>query len=98
MMRGLAILSTLALLAGCTTADVIEPMSQSTTTTISSKVAVTYPRFADNDPNGRMIALANHNSDLAEYWEWSAEGLYSEDPTNNAYRLGVNYIVYALTH
>ena len=54
--------------------------------------------FENNDPNGRMIALANHNSDLAEYWEWSAEGLYSEDPTNNAYRLGVNYIVYALTH
>jgi hypothetical protein len=54
--------------------------------------------FADNDPNGRMIALANHNNDLAEYWEWSAEGLYSEDPTNNAYRLGVNYIVYGMTH
>jgi hypothetical protein len=54
--------------------------------------------FADNDPGGRMIALANHNSDLAEYWEWSAEGLYSEDPTNNAYRLGVNYIVYGMTH
>ena len=54
--------------------------------------------FENNDPNGRMIALANHNNDLAEYWEWSAEGLYSEDPTNNAYRLGVNYIIYALTH
>ena len=54
--------------------------------------------FEDNDVNGRMIALANHNGDLAEYWEWSAEGLYSEDPTNNAYRLGVNYIVYAMTH
>jgi hypothetical protein len=54
--------------------------------------------FEDNDPNGRMIALANHNGDLAEYWEWSAEGLYSEDPTNNAYRLGVNYIVYGMTH
>jgi hypothetical protein len=54
--------------------------------------------FENNDRDGRMIALANHNSDLAEYWEWSAEGLYSEDPTNNAYRLGVNYIVYAMTH
>lgn len=54
--------------------------------------------FEDNNPRGRMIALANHNSDLAEYWEWSAEGLYSQDPTNNSYRLGVNYIVYGLTH
>ena len=44
------------------------------------------------------IALANHNNDIAEYWEWSAEGLYNPDPTSNAYRLGVNYYVYALTH
>jgi hypothetical protein len=54
--------------------------------------------FENNDRNDRMIALANHNNDLAEYWEWSAEGLYSEDPTNNAYRLGVNYIIYGMTH
>jgi len=54
--------------------------------------------FEDNDPSSRMIALANWNSDLAEYWEWSAEGLYGSDPTNDAYRLGVNYIVYAMTH
>ena len=54
--------------------------------------------FEDDDPSRRMIALANHNSDIAEYWEWSAEELYSEDPTNNAYRLGVNYIVYGMTH
>jgi len=54
--------------------------------------------FERNNPDGRMIALANWNNDLAEYWEWSAEGLYDPDPTNDAYRLGVNYIVYALTH
>jgi uncharacterized protein DUF4159 len=54
--------------------------------------------FEDNDPSRRMIALANWNNDLAEYWEWSAEGLFNPDPTNDAYRLGVNYIVYAMTH
>lgn len=54
--------------------------------------------YENNDPSRRMIALANHNNDIAEYWEWSAEGLYNPDPTNNAYRLGVNYFIYALTH
>lgn len=54
--------------------------------------------FDNNDPSGRMIALANWNNDLGDYWEWSAEGLYGTDPTNDAYRLGVNYIVYAMTH
>ena len=57
-----------------------------------------YAMFENNDPSDRMIALANHNNDIAEYWEWSAEGLYNPDPTSNAYRLGVNYYVYALTH
>jgi hypothetical protein len=57
-----------------------------------------YAMFENNDPSRRMIALANHNNDIAEYWEWSAEGLYNPDPTSNAYRLGVNYYVYALTH
>ena len=54
--------------------------------------------FQDNDPNGRMIALANHNSDLAEYWEWSDTGFFSVDSTNEAYKLGVNYVVYSMTH
>ena len=54
--------------------------------------------FDKNDPAGRMLALANWNNDLGDYWEWSAEGLYGTDPTNDAYRLGVNYIVYAMTH
>jgi hypothetical protein len=57
-----------------------------------------YAMYEKNDPTRRMIALANHNSDIAEYWEWSAEGLYNPDPTSNAYRLGVNYYVYAMTH
>ena len=57
-----------------------------------------YGMFENNDPTGRMIAIANFNNDLGDYWEWSAEGLYGSDPTNDAYRLGVNYIVYAMTH
>jgi hypothetical protein len=54
--------------------------------------------FENNDPSGRLLAIANWNNDLGDYWEWSAEGLYGSDPTNDAYRLGVNYIIYAMTH
>jgi hypothetical protein len=57
-----------------------------------------YALFENNDANGRMLALANHNNDIAEYWEWSAEGLYATDWTGDAYRLGVNFFIYALTH
>ena len=54
--------------------------------------------FEDNDPSKRMLALINHNSDIAEYWEWSAEGMFPVDITSDAYKLGVNYIVYGMSH
>ncbi|MBI4421569.1 MAG: DUF4159 domain-containing protein [Gemmatimonadetes bacterium] len=64
-------------------------------------VAVTpryYALFEHNDPRQRMLAIINHNNDLAEYWEWSATGMFPLDITNEAYKLGVNYIVYGMTH
>lgn len=54
--------------------------------------------FEDNDPNKRLMVIANHNNDVAEYWEWSGTGLFLVDPSNEAYKLGVNYMMYALTH
>ena len=54
--------------------------------------------FENNDLNGRLMAVFNFNNDIAEYWEFSSGGWYPIDPTNEAYKLGVNYIVYALTH
>jgi hypothetical protein len=57
-----------------------------------------YAVYEDNDPTRRMMALVNHNADIAEYWEFSDRGLFPVDLTNDAYKLGVNYFVYALTH
>jgi hypothetical protein len=59
---------------------------------------VFYGLFDDNRTSGRMMAIANWNNDVGDYWEWSAEGLYGEASTNDAYRLGVDYLVYAMTH
>ncbi len=57
-----------------------------------------YAVYENNDPQGRMMALVNHNADIAEYWEWSGTGYFAVNVTNDAYKLGVNYFVYALTH
>jgi hypothetical protein len=57
-----------------------------------------YGYFRNNDPKDRMIAIVNYNNDLAEYWEFSDTGMFAVDWTNDAYKLAVNYIVYALTH
>jgi hypothetical protein len=57
-----------------------------------------FAMFEDNDPTRRIVVLANYNNDLAEYWEWSSTGMFSVNSTHEAYKLGVNYIVYGLTH
>jgi hypothetical protein len=57
-----------------------------------------YAIFEDNDPSRRVMVLANWNADIAEYWEWSDRDLLPVDLSNEAYKLGVNYLVYGLTH
>jgi hypothetical protein len=52
----------------------------------------------DNDPGKRLMVIANHNNDVAEYWEWSGSGFFPVDASNEAYKLGVNYMLYGLTH
>jgi hypothetical protein len=54
--------------------------------------------FENNDPDGRLMAILNYNNDIAEYWEFSDRGYYPIDLNNDAFKFGVNYIVYAMTH
>lgn len=54
--------------------------------------------FEDNDPKKRMIAMINFNTDVSDFWEFSGTGYSVVSDDNEAYKLGVNYIVYALTH
>jgi hypothetical protein len=54
--------------------------------------------FEDNDPSKRLMAIINYNTDVSQFWEWSGRGLRPFDQTNEAYKLGVNYLIYGLTH
>ena len=54
--------------------------------------------FEDNDRRKRLIALANYDNDIGEYWEYSDTGWFPIDLTNDAYKFGVNYVIYSLTH
>ena len=60
-------------------------------------VPVYYAIFQDNDPKKRIMMIINFNNDIGEYWQWSDQG-FSPVPSNEAYKLGVNYVIYALTH
>jgi hypothetical protein len=59
---------------------------------------VFYGMFEDNDPKRRLLAIANYNNDISEYWEYSDTGFAPTSDTNEAYKLGVNYIMYGMTH
>lgn len=52
----------------------------------------------DNDPEQRLMVMINYDNDIGDYWEFSDEGYFPVDLSNTAYKLGVNYVVYAMTH
>ena len=53
--------------------------------------------YENNDRSGRLVAIVNFNNDISEYWEFSDEAMFPVAASNEAYKLGVNYLVYALT-
>ena len=57
-----------------------------------------YGLFEDNDPSGRLLAIANYNTNLAEYWQMAGTGFMPIDSSNEAFKLGINYMMYGLTH
>jgi len=50
------------------------------------------------DKHGRLMAVINYNNDVSDYWQWSNDAFNPIDDTNTAYKFGVNYVFYALTH
>ncbi len=52
----------------------------------------------DNDPDGRLMVIVNRDNDIGDYMEWSDQGFVPIALSNEAYKLGVNYVIYALTH
>jgi hypothetical protein len=50
------------------------------------------------DESGRVMVAICFNQDLGDAWEWADLPEYPEVYASMAYRLGVNYVIYALTH
>jgi hypothetical protein len=54
--------------------------------------------YEDNDPSKRLLVVINFNNDIGDYMEWSGQGVYAINFSNDAYKLATNYVVYGLTH
>ena len=50
------------------------------------------------DDRGRLIVALNHNSDMGDAWEHADDPRDPVPMTGTAYRFGVNYVIYAMTH
>ncbi len=50
------------------------------------------------DDDGRLMVIINHNMDLGDAWEHADLPEYPEKYTAMAYRMGINYILYSMTH
>jgi len=51
-----------------------------------------------SDDTGRLMVLITYNSDLGDAWEWMDHPEYPALFTGYAYRLGMNSIIYSMTH
>ncbi|HVF17260.1 MAG TPA: DUF4159 domain-containing protein [Steroidobacteraceae bacterium] len=50
------------------------------------------------DDRGTVVMLAGLNNDLANFWEWYEQPSMPLKPAADAFRLGTNAVMYALTH
>jgi hypothetical protein len=50
------------------------------------------------DDKNRLMVMVSFNSDIGDAWEWADGPQYPEKMAGLAIRIGVNYVVYAMTH
>ena len=59
----------------------------------------TKPRILGiKDDNGRIMVVITYNSDLGDAWEWMDEPCYPEFYSGQSYRMGLNFIIDAMSH
>jgi len=54
--------------------------------------------YGIEDENKRLMAVITYNSDLGDAWEWMDSPCYPAALTGQAYRMGMNFIMYAMSH
>ncbi len=67
---------------------------------------VTSPYLVDGDPifyallnrDGNVGIIACYNNDLENFWDYIDRGEYPLKPSIEAFRLGIDFVIYAMTH
>jgi hypothetical protein len=53
---------------------------------------------AIRDSKGRIIVAICHNMHLGDAWEWADDSEYPEEFASMAFRVGIDYVMYSMTH
>jgi hypothetical protein len=53
--------------------------------------------YEDNDPSKRLMVVIDYNTDVGDFMEWSGQGWFPVNVTNDAYKIAMNYLVYGMT-
>jgi hypothetical protein len=48
--------------------------------------------------DGVIALVAAFNNDLANFWDWIDLARYPLEPSSEAFRMGINFVLYAMTH
>ena len=54
--------------------------------------------FGMLNDRGELAIAAGHNNDLANFWDWYDEARYPLEPAADAFRLGINFVIWSMTH
>jgi hypothetical protein len=54
--------------------------------------------YGIKDEKGRLMTVITYNSDLGDAWEWMDSPCYPAALTGQAYRMGLNFIIYSMSH
>ena len=64
----------------------------------AEKGGVTPYYMGIEDKQGRLVAFFARNSDLGDAWEWINDGRYPVRYGLAAYKVGINVVIYAMSH
>lgn len=54
--------------------------------------------YALRNSKGKIGLIAAYNNDLENFWDYIDDGRYPLKPSVEGFRLGINFIIYALSH
>ena len=83
--------------------DITHPVFHSFFEVDSLKMTPPYGGFIPefwgmSDERGRLQVIANYNNDIGDFWKYLDEGDKPLKDSTRSIRMGIDYIVYAMSH